>query len=179
MLAIAFSLKMLYHLGNEAYKAWECWVGAQRIHFDQCRLGQVVEKSTTLATSLVLHHWQGLHCYHGGHSRPSGMTSSALSRYPPLMMDGLAHAIMEFLDTSQIPSMNSQEPSGRTDRPSSLPLSAAMALQEDSVVVQLGFKLRPLRDGGGKPSHGRRPPPSRPLSPLAKIGLQLQHRSKD
>ena len=43
------------------------------------------------------------------------------------------------------------------DRPTSLPLSHRIS----HVVVQLGFRTRPLRDGGGKPSPGRLVPPLR------------------
>ena len=44
-----------------------------------------------------------------------------------------------------------------------------MALGDDPIIVQSGFKTRPLRDGGGKPSSGR-PPPLRPQSKIAHIG---------
>ena len=56
---------------------------------------------------------------------------------------------------------------GRTDRSSSVPFSQAMTLGDDPIIVQSG---RPLRDGGGKPSSGRKPPPPRPQSKIAHIG---------
>ena len=59
---------------------------------------------------------------------------------------------------------------GRTDRSSSVPFSQAMRLGDDPIIVQSGFKTRPLRDGGGKPSAGRRLPPLRPQSKIAHIG---------
>ena len=50
-----------------------------------------------------------------------------------------------------------------------------MTLDDDPIIVQSGFKTRPLRDGGGKPSAGRRPPPLRPQSKLKHIGDSLSH----
>ena len=41
---------------TEVYKQWAKILQHHRIHFDQCRLGQVVQKSTMLSTSLPLHH---------------------------------------------------------------------------------------------------------------------------
>ena len=67
------------------------------------------------------------------------------------------------------------EPPGRTDRSSSEPLSQTMTLDDDPIIVQSGFKTRPLRDGGGKPSAGRRPPPLRPQSKLKHIGDSIAH----
>ncbi len=65
-------------------------LGLATIHFDQCELGQCVAKSTVLATDLPLRHWDGMSCTHGAHQKPSGVTSGDLSRYPPMMMQGLA-----------------------------------------------------------------------------------------
>lgn len=42
-----------------------------------------------------------------------------------------------------------------------------MTLGDDPIIVQSGFKTRPLRDGGGKPSP---PPPLRLHSRLAHLG---------
>ena len=38
------------------------------------------------------------------------------------------------------------------DRPTSTPTSRIQALLDPTVLVRLGFKVRPLRDGGGKPT---------------------------
>ena len=41
-------------------------------------------------------------------------------------------------------------------------------------MVRLGFKVRPLRDGGGKPSPGRSPPPLRKPAPsLVELGKKI------
>ena len=101
------------------------------------------------------------------------MTSSDLSRYPPALMTGLASAIIKSLQNKDRPATGCQqsgEPPGRTDRSSSVPFSQTMTLGDDPIIVQSGFKTRPLRDGGGKPSSGRRPPPLTPQSKIAHIG---------
>ena len=61
-----------------------------------------------------------------------------------------------------------------SDRPSSLPLAHRISLMDENLVVQLGFRTRPLRDGGGKPSPGKLPPPLRRTSGLAKLGAKIQ-----
>ena len=155
------------------YKEWAKVVGHHTVHLDQCRLGQVARKSTTFSTDPPLHHWGDLQCIHADHIRPPDMTSSDLSRYPPDLMSGLAQAIVQSTPTRQSSPMGCQqrgEPPGRTDRSSSVPLSQTMTLADDPIIVQVGFKTRPLRDGGGKPSAGRRPPPFRPHSKLKSIG---------
>ena len=45
-----------------------------------------------------------------------------------------------------------------SDRPSTLPLSESLSLDDATMRVSHGFKVRPLRDGGGKTSPGRLPP---------------------
>ena len=52
------------------------------------------------------------------------------------------------------------------DRPES-------SLIDRVAIVQLGFRSRPLRDGGGKPSPGRLNPPFRRISPLATLGALI------
>ena len=59
--------------------------------FDQCRLGQLVKKATTLATDLPIQDWDQMRCTH--HSHVGTNESSTLSRYPWDMMAGLAKAI--------------------------------------------------------------------------------------
>ena len=161
---------------TEAYADWGQQVGHSKISFDQCELGQLVKKSTTLSTTLTLHHWQGLRCSHAQHELPKDMASKDLSRYPWDMMSGIAKALLECLNppSAHSSTQNQGEPPGRTDRVSSVPLSRAMTTMDDPVLVQSGFKIRPLRDGGGKPSPGRRPPPSRPQSRLQALGHQLR-----
>ena len=55
------------------------------ITFDQCRLGQVVKKTTTLSTNLLLRHWRGMCCDHKPeeHRQRNTLMSSDLSRYTP------------------------------------------------------------------------------------------------
>ena len=79
---------------THAVRQWCRTLGLATIHFDQCELGQCVAKSTVLATDLPLRHWTGMTCTHGSHQKPSGVTSSDLSRYPPMMMRGLAQSIV-------------------------------------------------------------------------------------
>ena len=138
---------------THVYKEWAKVVGHHTVHLDQCRLGQVARKSTTFSTDLPLHHWGDLQCIHADHIRPPEMTSRDLSRYPPDLMSGLAQAIVQSTPTRQSSPMGCQqrgEPPGRTDRSSSVPLSQTMTLADDPIIVQVGFKTRPLRDGGGK-----------------------------
>ena len=60
------------------------------------------------------------------------------------------------------------------DRPTSTPTSRIQALLGPTVLVRLGFKVRPLRDGGGKPSPGRQPPPLRKPPPvLVELGKKI------
>ncbi|CAE8680574.1 unnamed protein product, partial [Polarella glacialis] len=42
-------------------------------------------------------------------------------------------------------------------------------------IIQTGFKRRPIRDGGGKPSPGRRAPPKRALTALAAVGTAIMN----
>ena len=78
---------------TRAYIRWANSLRHHRIKFDQCQLGQVVTKSTTLSTDLPLHHWQDLRCTHPTHTTPDNMKSSDLSRYPWDMMLGIVAAI--------------------------------------------------------------------------------------
>ena len=79
---------------TRAYIQWASALHHSLIKFDECRLGQVVVKSTTLSTDLPLHHWHDLRCNHGAHPRGEKLNSSDLSRYPEQMMQGLAAAIL-------------------------------------------------------------------------------------
>ena len=67
------------------------------ISFDQCRLGQLVKKATTLATDLPIQDWDQMRCTHQSHVGTN--ESSTLSRYPWDMMAGLAKAIAVSLAT--------------------------------------------------------------------------------
>ena len=174
---------------TEVFQAWYHAVGHHLVKFDQCRLGQLVAKATTLSTDLDICCWDGLKCNHAGHVLPEDMKSSDLSRYPPAMMLGLAGAISRKLldigtcsskptiswdaSTPTNPRVVHRDPV--SDRPSSLPLAHRVSLMDENLVVQLGFRTRPLRDGGGKPSPGRLPPPLRSTTRLAQLGAKIQH----
>ena len=71
---------------TRAYVQWARALHHSLIKFDECRLGQVVVKSTALSTD----HWHDLRCNHGSHPRGEKLNSSDLSRYPEQMMQGLA-----------------------------------------------------------------------------------------
>ena len=97
------------------------------ISFDQCRLGQLVKKATTLATDLPIQDWDQMRCTH--HSHVGTNESSTLSRYAWDMMAGLAKAIAVSLAApghiripSQFPGNPKEPPKGRgSDPPEGLP----------------------------------------------------------
>lgn len=141
--------------------------------FDQCRMGQVVPKTTKVATNLPLKKWKDLYCNHRDHC-DSGITdSSSLSRWPWEMNLQIARALARRLDNF---------PGFSHDRPA---VSSKLVLSEGPGalgpepgphppdVVRVGFKHRPLRDGGGKPSLGRWNPKTRPAAKLAGLGAAI------
>ena len=69
---------------TKVFQAWQPTVGHHLAKFDQCRLGQLVAKATTISSDLDICCWDGLKCNHPGHVLPEDMKSSDLSRYPPL-----------------------------------------------------------------------------------------------
>ena len=92
------------------------------ISFDQCRLGQLVKKATTLATDLPIQDWDQMRCTHQSHVGTN--KSSTLSRYPWDMMAGLAKAIAVSLAApghiripSQFPGNPKEPPKGRGSDP--------------------------------------------------------------
>lgn len=67
---------------------WSRSVRGSTITFDQCRMGQLVPKTTTVHTDMELE-WNGLRCNHNGHK--AEITDSAeLSRWPWGMMLDIA-----------------------------------------------------------------------------------------
>jgi len=76
----------------------------------------------------------------------------------------IQHIAMEGPDPPLKVRAHSLQPTGEVlvpevvDCPSTTPVSRLQALLDPTVMVRLGFKVRPLRDGGGKPSPGRSPP---------------------
>ena len=96
---------------TRALRTWHHLMGNTFLTFDQCRLGQVVKKTTTLTTNLHLRHWEGMACNHSpeAHKQSESLSSADLSRYPWPMMQGLAAAIHEHSqETSSLRS--SQQP---------------------------------------------------------------------
>ena len=59
---------------TRAYVQWARPLHHSLIKFDECRLGQVVVKSTALSTDLPLHHWHDLRCNHGSRPREKSST---------------------------------------------------------------------------------------------------------
>ena len=150
---------------TKVFRAWQTTVGHHLVKFDQCRLGQLVAKSTTLSSDLDICCWDGLKCNHPNHVLPEDMKSSDLSRYPPPMMLGLAGAISKKLQdigkTSSRPTISwnttaSTDPhvvhrDPVSDRPSSLPLAHRISLMDENLVVNWG--LEPDRCEMGEVSH--------------------------
>ena len=212
------------------------------ISFDQCRLGQLVKKATTLATDLPIQDWDQMRCTHQSHVGTN--ESSTLSRYPwawpkPSLChsqrrgtSGSPHNFRETLRNhlrggrtprKAIPPeengdpakeavpphhTRAQSPEARTPRSPActgsstlsswnneprLPISHAPDgrrcgttgeggrgtseclpafrvphLTDRVAIVQLGFRSRPLRDGGEN-----LPQPFRRISPLATLGALI------
>ena len=60
-----------------------------------------------------------------------------------------------------------------SDRPTILPITHDPNISDKVMYLQMAFKQRPLRDGGGKPSLGRLAPWARPLSKAAVLGARI------
>ena len=137
-------------------------------------LGQCVAKSTVLATDLPLRHWAGMTCTHGSHQKPSGVTSGDLSRYPPLMMRGLAQSILTHTSSHFGPppiedrahSLQSsgvgtpEEPKGS---PTTTPTSRLQALLDPTPTEDRAHSLQ--SSGVGTPEEVKDRPTSTPTSP--------------
>ena len=148
---------------TKVFKAWYPTVGHTLVKFDQCRLGQLVEKATSISSDLEIQCWDGLRCNHAPHKLPEDMQSPTRA--------GIIHPVgrghlqgLEWYWSRNLKAycrlhfkQGVKHMDQEVDRPTSLPLSHRIS----HVVVQLGFRTRPLRDGGGKPSPGRLIPPLR------------------
>ena len=64
---------------TRAYIQWANALHHSLIKFDECCLGQVVVKSTTLSRDLPLHHWHDLRCNHGAHPRKEKLNSTPVT----------------------------------------------------------------------------------------------------
>ena len=60
-----------------------------------------------------------------------------------------------------------------SDCPKYDPISEDLSLYDPLMRLQVAFKTRPLRDGGGKPSWRRMAPWARPASTLARLGAKI------
>ena len=76
---------------TQAYKLWAKHLKHRQVNFDECMLGQVSAKPTTISTDLELAHWHQMFCQHDRHQVDPSLKSSDLSRYPWDMMRGLNH----------------------------------------------------------------------------------------
>ncbi|CAE8691722.1 unnamed protein product, partial [Polarella glacialis] len=135
--------------------AWGKELSLKLMIFDQRRLGQMVPKTTGSMTDLCLN-WDKSFCNHADRRKDTKILASGdLSRYPWGMMMDIANAIA----AAQKATSGASGPEG-------------IGKEE---IVQTGFKRRPIGDGGGEPSPGRRAPPKRSLTALATVGTAIMN----
>ena len=77
---------------TEVIRSWRQAVPGTLLTFDQCRLGQVVAKTTTAHTNLDLA-WDNMRCNHGKHTAEVP-DSAELSRWPWQMMLDISAALV-------------------------------------------------------------------------------------
>ncbi|CAE7604154.1 MKK3 [Symbiodinium sp. CCMP2592] len=131
-----------------------------KIHcFDQCMLGHGARKPTAVLSNLALD-WDGLRCRHPDH--PVWWSSSDLARWGWQINLELATSLLAFFSTS-----------GDTDGDRSI-ASALAPVTASTLIVRLGHRSRPLRDGGGKPLCGRLKPEDRCKCKLAWLGQWIE-----
>ena len=185
-----------------------------RFIFDQCMMGQIVPKTTTILVDEGLAEaglkvLDDMRCDHADKHKDAKIEdSSSLSRWAWGFNLLLAHclakhdSVADLKPPEWIPSSLDTEielakqatgqihatkvtataASGadtantpaylKSDRPTHAPQHHSFR-NEDSTTVQIGFKSRPIRDGGGKTSWGRRHPKQRPKSHMAGLGIAL------
>ena len=130
--------------------------------FDQCRLGQIVAKTTSAVTNLALEGLHELRCNHPGQHREVKIEdSSSLSRWGWDLNIAIARNLSEHCDNQAVtvasgadakhPSLVAPTKSvDHTGRNSANPRHAIhMPATSQLEIVRNGFKSRPLRDGGG------------------------------
>lgn len=156
--------------------------------------GQVVAKTTTMATNMDLAHMDGQHgVLEANYQAISLEDSASLARWAWGMNLEIARALSVFPgvtearrtqdmflriprqhELSAAPGAAPRTRPPNTDRPVVKPAHAALRPRDnEELYVTTGFKSRPLRDGGGKPSWGRRHPTNRPVSTLVALGAAL------
>ncbi len=113
--------------------------------------GHTTNKTTKLIHNIpLLRQLNNLECNHTSHTNTNN--TKLLQRWGwhlnVLIAQGLSTHLkyLRNYDTTQTP----------TDRPHDA--TTGDLPHQDEVIVQIGHKQRPLRDGGGKPSPGRLPP---------------------
>ncbi|CAE8655241.1 unnamed protein product [Polarella glacialis] len=169
---------------TKAVMAWGKELCLKLLTFDQCRLGQIVPKTTGSLTDLCLD-WDMSFCNHADkHIHSRVQSSEDLSRYPWGMMMDIANAIaakqkyISLLDSifnvPEDPSCASNTPkvaSALFASSSSPHCATGPEMRKDEIIPCTSD--RPIRDGGGKPSPGRRAPPKRSLTALATVGTAI------
>ncbi|CAE8644121.1 unnamed protein product, partial [Polarella glacialis] len=161
---------------TKAIIAWSKELLLKFLEYDQCMLDLCLD-------------WDKTYCNHADRRRGSKVASSEeLSRYPWCMMKGLARAVAakqnansvleSIFQESEIPSSASHRPKVAVSHAASSQSSKGATGPEETEqeeTLQTGFKRRPPRDGGGKPSPGRRAPPKRALTALATVGAAIMN----
>ncbi|CAE8611384.1 unnamed protein product, partial [Polarella glacialis] len=134
--------------------------------FAQCMVGNMVNKMTKLLHNIpLLRQLDSLACNHTTHKKVHD--TKQLARWGWQLNILIAQGVkahLKFLrnyDHTQI----------LTDRPHDI--TTGCLPQQNEMIIQIGHKQRPLRDGGGKPSPGRLPPNKRPASKLQHLGAAL------
>ena len=121
-------------------------------------------------TTVIHRHLGGLrklgHLVHDERKPQRGCHSSKLARWAP----GLCTAISQQL-AKALPQMRHWTNQASSDRPKDTIATTSRHGTPD-IQVTIGHKQRPLRDGGGKPSPGRKHPAQR-SHPLRRLGTAL------
>ena len=126
------------------------------IVLDQCVLGQLVAKTTGLATNLALDHLDGLECNHPGQHKDVCIDNSGdLSRWAWGLNINIARALGSYWPKELIAITaasgadeamgHASVPEAITERPQTRPVHGVFL---DPEIVRSGFKSRPIRDGG-------------------------------
>jgi hypothetical protein len=90
------------------------------------------------------------------------------------MMKGIAEAVRIHSAFWEPTGTSGPDDPRDSDRPSLLMGATPSNPWHHKLLVDLGTKVRPLRDGGGKPSQGRLTPLHRTLARLFEIGSNIQ-----
>ena len=141
--------------------------------FDQCMLGHLVSKTTSAMTNFDLPGLQELWCQHENNHRDIRVEdSSSLSRWAwglNIMLAQALSSVCSWLHTSNL------EVPQHSDRAQGSPYSVRPTPSQPGApeIVTIGFKHRPIRDGGGKPSLGRYRPGHRSPATLAAMGASI------